>query len=77
MYVNMYTVTLIAQKGGTSKTTLAINLAVAAEAVGLRCVSSVFGRLDGSLIQYTRAPWRLDGPTRDSSHVRHNRHRLN
>ena len=32
----MYTVTLIAQKGGTGKTTLAINLAVAAEALGLR-----------------------------------------
>ena len=32
----MYTVTLIAQKGGTGKTTLAINPAVAAEAVGLR-----------------------------------------
>ena len=32
----MYTVTLIAQKGGTGKTTLAINLAVAAEADGLQ-----------------------------------------
>lgn len=32
----MYTVTLIAQKGGTGKTTLAINFAVAAEALGLR-----------------------------------------
>ena len=32
----MYTVTLIAQKGGTGKTTLAINLAVAAEAGGFR-----------------------------------------
>ena len=30
----MYTVTLIAQKGGTGKTTLAINLSVAAEAAG-------------------------------------------
>ena len=30
----MYTVTLLAQKGGTGKTTLAINLAVAAEASG-------------------------------------------
>lgn len=32
----MYTVTVIAQKGGTGKTTIAINLAVAAEAAGLR-----------------------------------------
>ena len=32
----MYAVTLIAHKGGTGKTTLAINLAVAAEAAGLR-----------------------------------------
>ena len=32
----MYTVALIAQKGGTGKTTLAINLAVAAEAAGQR-----------------------------------------
>lgn len=32
----MYTLTLIAQKGGTGKTTLAINLSVAAEASGGR-----------------------------------------
>lgn len=32
----MYTLTLLAQKGGTGKTTLAINLSVAAEALGLR-----------------------------------------
>ena len=32
----MYTLTLIAQKGGTGKTTLAINLSVAAEAAGWR-----------------------------------------
>ena len=32
----MYTVPLIAQKGGTGKTALAINLAVAAAALGLR-----------------------------------------
>ena len=32
----MHTVTLIAQKGGTGKTALAINLAVAAESLGLR-----------------------------------------
>ena len=34
----MYTITLVAQKGRTGKTTLAINLAVAAEAVGHRAV---------------------------------------
>ncbi len=32
----MYTLTLVAQKGGTSKTTLAINLSVAAERAGWR-----------------------------------------
>ena len=32
----MYTVTLITQQGGTGKTMLAINLALAAEALGLR-----------------------------------------
>ena len=32
----MYTVTMLAQKGGTGKTTLAINLSVAAEAAGWR-----------------------------------------
>ena len=32
----MYTVTVLAQKGGTGKTTIVINLAVAAEASGLR-----------------------------------------
>ena len=32
----MYTVTVLAQKGGTGKTTIAINLAVAAEASGLQ-----------------------------------------
>ena len=32
----MYTVTVIAQKGGTGKTTIAINLSVAAEAAGWR-----------------------------------------
>ena len=32
----MYTIALLAQRGGTGKTTLAINLAVAAEAVGRR-----------------------------------------
>ena len=32
----MHTVTVLAQKGGTGKTTIAINLAVAAEASGLR-----------------------------------------
>ena len=32
----MYTLTMLAQKGGTGKTTLAINLSVAAEALGLR-----------------------------------------
>ncbi len=32
----MYTVASISQKGGTGKTALAINLAVAAEALGLR-----------------------------------------
>ena len=32
----MYTVTVLAQKGGTGKTTIAINLAVAAEAAGMR-----------------------------------------
>ena len=32
----MYTLALIAQKGGTGKTTLAINLSVAAEAAGWR-----------------------------------------
>ena len=36
----MYGVTLIAQKGGTGETTLAINLAVAAEAIGLRTAGS-------------------------------------
>ena len=34
----MYAITLVAQKGGTGKTTLAINLAVAAEAGGHRAV---------------------------------------
>ncbi len=33
---DMYTITLIAQKGGTGKTTLAINLSVAAELAGWR-----------------------------------------
>ena len=41
----MYTLTLIAQKGGTGKTTLAINLSVAAE------IAALFGwarkRLEG------------------------------
>ena len=32
----MYTLTLLAQKGGTGKTTLAINLSIAAEAAGWR-----------------------------------------
>ena len=34
----MYAISLVAQKGGTGKTTLAINLAVAAEAGGHRAV---------------------------------------
>ena len=36
--VGMYTLTLLAQKGGTGKTTLAINLAVVAETEGRRAV---------------------------------------
>ena len=38
MFVYVYTIALVAQKGGTGQATLAINLAVAAEAVGHRAV---------------------------------------